>query len=73
MTAALKRLALPQYSLHQNADGSLRLRVAGEALADDALRAALLGVFGPELSLSIEPFDPATAGKLSQYSRDEEE
>jgi phenylacetate-CoA ligase len=70
VTAALKGLALPQYSLHQNADGSLRLRVAGELVAGAALRAALQSVFGPQVPLKIEPLDPATAGKQSQYSRD---
>ena len=38
VTAALKHLALPQYSLHQAADGSLRLRVAGDLAAGEALR-----------------------------------
>jgi len=71
VTAALKHLALPQYSLHQNADGSLRLRVAGEVAAGEALRAALLGVFGPQTALVIEPLDPAATGKLYQYSRDQ--
>ena len=71
VTTALKKLALLQYSLHQYADGSLRLRVADGADTGEALRAALLSVFGPQVPLRIEPLEPATAGKLSQYSRDE--
>ncbi len=70
VTAALKQLALPQYSLHQFADGRLRLRVAGLPPGEDALRAAVLGVFGSSTPLAIEAFDPAPASKVVQYSRD---
>jgi len=70
VTAALKPLALPQYSLHQFADGGLRLRAAPSPVAPDDIRAALLRVFGPPAALTIEPFDPAQTGKLVQYSRD---
>jgi phenylacetate-CoA ligase len=72
VTAALKALALPQYALHQAADGSLRLRVAGTAADEAAVRAALAAVFGADHPLSIEAFDPAEAGKVVQYSRDAE-
>jgi phenylacetate-CoA ligase len=71
VTAALKHLALPQYNLHQYAGGSLRLRVVGASVDEDALRSAILGLFGPQVVLAIEPFDPAVDGKLMQYSRDE--
>ena len=70
VTAALKPLALPQYRLHQNADGSLRFSAATPDYDEPAIRAALLGVFGPQARLIIEPFDPAATGKLVQYSRD---
>ena len=70
VTAALKPLALPRYSLHQFADGRLHLRVAGPFSGEEALRAAALGLFGPSTPLTIEVFDPAKAGKVVQYSRD---
>lgn len=65
VTAALKPLALPQFALHQAATGALHLRVAGAA-DEAALRAALSGVFGPELPLTIAPL--AAADKVRQYS-----
>ena len=71
VTEALKSLALPQYRLHQNADGSLRLRVDQESAPIEALRTVLLNIFGPGTSLLLEPLDPATDGKQPQYSRDE--
>lgn len=71
VTAALKRLTMPQYNLHQFADGTLRLRVAGAPVAEDALRASILALFGPQIPLAIEPFDAAAVGKVMQYSRDE--
>jgi phenylacetate-CoA ligase len=72
VTAALKPLALPQYALHQAADGSLRLRAAGGAENEAAIRAALAGVFGANQVLTIEALDSATDGKVLQYSRDSE-
>ena len=65
VTAALKPLALPQFALHQAADGALRLRVRGPA-DEAALRAALAGVFGAEAALTIEPL--AADDKVRQYS-----
>jgi phenylacetate-CoA ligase len=70
VTAALKPLTLPQYQLHQAADGSLRLKVAAPSYDEPAIRAALASIFGPAAPLTIEPLDPATTGKLAQYSRD---
>jgi phenylacetate-coenzyme A ligase PaaK-like adenylate-forming protein len=70
VTAALKRLALPQYNLHQQLDGSLRLRVAAGAVEEAALRATVLSVFGAQMPLLIEPLDPAAEGKVMQYSRE---
>ncbi len=70
VTAALKPLALAQYRLHQSRNGQLQFGVAAPDYDEAAIRAALLGVFGPHAALVIEPFDPATSGKLTQYSRD---
>jgi phenylacetate-CoA ligase len=72
VTAALKPLALPQYALHQAANGSLRMRAAAAAENEAAIRAALAGVFGSNLVLTIEALDSAAAGKVVQYSRDPE-
>jgi hypothetical protein len=70
VTAALKDLALPHYSLRQFAAGTLRLRVAGPLIQENVLRAAMLGVFGAALPLVVEPFDPAAERKVVQYSTD---
>ncbi|MBL8058871.1 MAG: hypothetical protein JNK29_19355 [Anaerolineales bacterium] len=70
VTAALKPLALPQFQLHQAADGALRLRLRGaEALAAPA-RAALLDLFGQAQALTVESL-PDAAGpgdKVMQYT-----
>jgi phenylacetate-CoA ligase len=66
---ALRPLPLAQYTLHQSANGSLTLRVHG---ADplDAIRAAVLELFGADQRLSLEALDPFTppAGKLVQFT-----
>jgi phenylacetate-CoA ligase len=69
VTAALKPFALPQFALHQSADGALTLRVAGLPPDPAPLRAALLSLFGADQTLTLQAFDPATEGKLIQYSR----
>ena len=73
VTSALKPLALPQYNLHQFADGRLRLRLP-QSITPDAIspaQSALLALFGPDTQLQIELFDPATSGKQVQYSSDQ--
>ncbi len=65
ITAALKPLALAQFALHQAAEGALRLRVRGGYDAA-AVRAALAGVFGAGLALTIAPL--AADDKVRQYS-----
>jgi len=66
ITAALKPLALPQFALHQAADGALRLRVAGGRTDEAALRSAIGRVFGPDTRLTIAPL--AADDKVRQYS-----
>jgi phenylacetate-CoA ligase len=71
VSGALKRFALAQFQLHQAADGALTLTYSGTT--DPAeLRAALVGVLGPELPLTLAAHDPATPpdGKLRQYTRE---
>jgi phenylacetate-CoA ligase len=70
ITWALQGLALPQFSLHQAEDGSLRFRVRGDQVPRDAIRNALLGLFGPGQAVTIEELtDPlAWDGKVIQYT-----
>jgi hypothetical protein len=54
LTHALSRFALTQFTLHQGASGDLEFRVAGARGEDDAIRAALLSLFGPAQPLAME-------------------
>jgi phenylacetate-CoA ligase len=66
VTHALGRLALSQFGLHQNADGSLILRLAASALpASDAARALLAQLLG-QLPLTVEAI--VGEGKIVQYT-----
>jgi phenylacetate-CoA ligase len=68
VTAALKPLALPQFTLHQAADGALTLRLPPDRLQDDLPRAALLSVFGAGQAISVLPLEAHAGGKVVQYS-----
>ena len=69
VSIALRPFALPQYTLHQAADGSLLLSVAGSP--DTArLRQALLGLFGANQTLTIMPLPVTSGEKIRQYSSD---
>ena len=72
VSGALKRFALPQYKLHQAADGALTLTVRAQGAPLAEVRAALLGMFGAEQALTIVESDPAAApdGKVRQYTRE---
>jgi phenylacetate-CoA ligase len=72
VTLALHPFALSQFTLHQFADGSLRLCIRGQFLNQQAIRQAVLGVFGPSQALAIEeiPQREAWSGKIIQYTRD---
>jgi phenylacetate-CoA ligase len=72
VTHALKGFALAQFSLHQFADGSLRLRMRGEMAEAAGVRKALLGLFGQGQELAIESLTDAEArgGKVIQYTND---
>ncbi len=67
VTGALKPLALPQYTLHQNADGSLLLKIRRAAGDLVQIRAALLGLFGQAEALTIEEVD-SFGDKVIQYT-----
>ena len=70
VTAALKPFALPQFALHQAADGALTLRLPAPLPETAEVLAALRRLFGEDQPITLQPFDPAAAGKLLQYSRD---
>jgi len=69
VTHALKRFPLTQFSLHQTVRGDLVFRFSGSRGDDEAVRAALLSLFGPAQPLAIEAnarFDD----KVVQYTSD---
>lgn len=68
ITHAFRDLTLPQWSLHQSADGGLLLRHAGGPEQDSAIRHALASLLGP-LPLAVEPL-PREGTKLVQYTSD---
>ncbi len=72
VTGALKALALPQYQLHQAADGALRLRGRGAPAMLEAARAALLDLFGPGQALTVEAVVEfgGPGDKVIQYTSD---
>lgn len=72
VTGALKPFALPQFTLHQNVDGALRMRVRGSYANPEDIRAALLQLFGPNQVITIEEIQEfgGTGDKVIQYSSD---
>jgi phenylacetate-CoA ligase len=69
VTHALARFAIPQYALHQSADGALTLRLSRRLADRDEVVAALSALFGEPCPLRVEedvPFD----GKVVQYTSD---
>ncbi len=68
-THALGRFALAQWTLHQSADGSLRLQICGPQRDSSEITEALRALFGQSQTITIEPLD-APEGKLVQYTSD---
>jgi phenylacetate-CoA ligase len=68
VTAALKPLVLPQFTLHQAASGTLTLRLPPEHLPAASARAALLAVFGADQPLTMLPLEPQPGDKVIQYT-----
>jgi phenylacetate-CoA ligase len=67
VTHAFKRFTIPQFTLHQDHDGTLQLRLSGAEIETDAIRRCLLELFGPGQPLTVESvagFD----GKVVQYT-----
>lgn len=72
VTGVLKPFALPQFTLHQFANGALRLRIRRAAIDLNEVRAALIGLFGPGQDLEIELVDSfdGQSDKVIQYTSD---
>ena len=72
VTGALKPFALPQFTLHQAADGSLRMEVRRTAIDVTQIRNALITLFGSDQVLTMEEVDSleGTRDKVSQYTSD---
>lgn len=70
VTGVLKEFALPQFTLHQSADGSLDMQVRGAHRDQMKIHAALLSLFGPDQVLTIEEADSfgGPGDKVIQYS-----
>ena len=69
VTAALKKFALPQFTLHQFADGALRLRVRGTRADAEKLRDALRALFVAAQAVNVEAVDDL-GDKVMQYTSD---
>lgn len=69
VTFALKRFVLTQFTLHQRAGGDLMFRFTGGGNDEEAIRAALLALFGPAQPLVIDS-DARFDDKAVQYTSD---
>lgn len=69
VTHAFRQFALAQFALHQDREGTLQLRLAGTDLRLNAIRNALLELFGPNQALNIETISNFE-GKVVQYTSD---
>ena len=70
VTHALEPYAIAQWQLHQAVDGALALRVLGGETMRDAVRAALLALFGAGARLTVDDLVPPEGGKVLQYTSD---
>jgi phenylacetate-CoA ligase len=72
VTGVLKPFALPRYQLHQAASGAVTLRLPPGFDNREAVRAALLGLFGAQQALEIVEVEPLSSPnmKLIQYTRE---
>jgi phenylacetate-CoA ligase len=72
VTGVLKPFALPRFQLHQAASGALTLKLPPNVGNREAMRAALLGLFGAGQTLKIVEVEPLASPniKLIQYTRE---
>jgi phenylacetate-CoA ligase len=69
ITHALKNFAISQFTLHQDHDGGLTMRLMTSGGDENQIRSALLDLFGPGQRLSLEPV-LSFEGKTIQYTSD---
>jgi phenylacetate-CoA ligase len=69
VTHALKDFAVSQFTLHQDRDGGLVLRLSAPDYDENRVRDAVLEVFGPGQQITIGPV-ASTDGKTIQYTSD---
>ena len=67
VTHAMRRFPVAQYALHQDADGALRMRVAGPRHEERAIGDALRALFGDAQPLDLA-FVQGFDGKVVQYT-----
>jgi phenylacetate-CoA ligase len=67
VTHAMRRFPVAQYTLHQDADGALRMRLAGAPHDERAIRDALRALFGDAQPLDLA-FVHDLGGKVVQYT-----
>ena len=72
ITGALKHFALPQFQLHQAANGALTLTLPVGGGNREAVRAALLTLFGDGQTIEVVEANPLSSpsAKLIQYTRE---
>jgi phenylacetate-CoA ligase len=72
VTYALEPFPLPQFSLHQNRDRSLLLRLRGNPVDEKKIEDALKKLFGATQRITIEELleDETRNGKVLQYTSD---
>lgn len=69
VTHVLRPLALPQFAVHQQADGFLRVRLRGAGMDLEPVRQALESLFGAGQPMDFQPLE-GPGDKLVQYTAD---
>jgi phenylacetate-CoA ligase len=69
VSKTLAPFALPQFTLHQSADGALQMRVRRVGIDLASVRAALLTLFGSDQAIAIEETN-SFGDKVIQYTAD---
>ena len=67
VTHVLRRFAIPQFTLHQKAEGALRLRLGGGGHDENQIRNSLVELFGPGQTLAVES-GASFEGKTVQHN-----
>jgi phenylacetate-CoA ligase len=67
VNVALRPFALPQFALHQSADGALHFRMVPSGANETRVREALASVFGAHQRLDVEEVE-TFGDKVIQYT-----